>query len=375
MRTATSIIIFFLLGACVDRLHYDIKKTNDYGISVDGFISDHSGPYQVRINRAFDIESKETIKIPVSVEHLILSDNAGTSEELKEINSGIYETSPIGIHGQVGNVYKLKIELTDGRVYESVPDTLLPTGKIDSLYYFYSSVVNSEGALDNGFDIFVDASRGDGGSRFMWKMTGTFQAETRPECDNLNCYLLDGKCNFAPACSGLLNIGSTAFRNLVRVKPCECCRCWYKIFNNKLVLSDDQLNFSGNYNELYLHRIPVTPWIFMHKIHVEVSQISLTSNSFRFWKAIRDQKNAIGSLFQPITGKIPVNFIQLNGTASPILGLFYATSINKKSLYILRDNVPRLEELCAIPPGTICCRSCLEAFPNATNVKPAFWID
>ena len=362
----------------MDRLHFDIKKTNDYGISVDGFISDQPGPYQIRINRAFDIESKETIKIPVSVEHLILSDNAGTSEELTEINSGIYETIATGIRGKVGNVYTLRIELTDGKIYESVPDTLLPAGRIDSLYYSYSSVVNSEGALDNGFDIFVNASRGDGGSRFMWKMTGTFQAETRPECDNLNCYILDGKCNFAPPCSGLLNIGSTAFRNLVRVKPCECCRCWYKIFNTKPVLSDDQLNSSGNYNELYLHRIPVTPWVFMHKIHIQASQISLTRNSFRFWKAIRDQQNAIGSLFQPVTGKIPANFIQLNGTAAPILGLFYATSINKKSVYILRDNVPHHEllpapdELCATP---FCCRSCLEAFPNATNVKPAFWID
>ena len=215
----------------------------------------------------------------------------------------------------------------------------------------------------------------------MWKMTGTFQAETRPECDNLNCYYLDGKCNFAPSCSGLLNIGSTAFRNLVRVKPCECCTCWYKIFNTIPVLSDDHLNSSGNYNELYLHRIPVTPWVFMHKIHIQASQISLTRNSFRFWKAIRDQRNAIGSLFQPVTGKIPVNFIQRNGQESPILGLFYAASVHSKTMYILRDDrphpelLPTLAEIALIPPGTIGCLSCLQAFPNATTVKPSFWRD
>lgn len=134
MRTIISIVVFLILGACVDRLHFDIKKSNDYGIAVDGFVSDQPGPYQIRINRAFDIESIETIKIPVSVKHLILSDNKGTSEELKEINSGIYETNAAGIRGQVGKVYTLRIELTDGKIYESVPDTLLPAGRMDSLY-------------------------------------------------------------------------------------------------------------------------------------------------------------------------------------------------------------------------------------------------
>lgn len=375
----TSIGIFLVLGACVDRLHFDIKKSNDYGIAVDGFVSDQPGPYQIRINRAFDIESIETIKTPVSVKHLILSDNKGTSEELKEINSGIYETNAVGIRGQVGKVYTLRIELTDGKIYESVPDTLLPAGRMDSLYYSYISVPNKDGALDNGFDIFVNASRGDGGSRFMWKMTGTFQSETRPECFAGQCFILDGKCNFLPPCTGIRNVGSTSFPELIRVKPCECCKCWYKIFNTKPVLSDDQLNSSGNYNDLLLHRIPVSPWIFMHKIHVRVSQISLTRNSFRFWKAIRDQRNAIGSIFQPVTGKIPVNFIQVNGLESPVMGLFYATSISSKSMYITRDNVPHPELLPTLDylvnTYKIGCISCLDAFPNATNVKPAFWSD
>ena len=376
----TSIGIFLVLGACVDRLHFDIKKSNDYGIAVDGFISDQPGPYQIRINRAFDIESTETIKTPVTVSHLTLSDNKGTTEELTEIDAGIYETSVTGIRGQVGRVYTLRIELTDGKIYESIPDTLLPTGIVDSLYYSYTSLAKSDGATDDGFDIFFNASRGNGGRRFMWKMTGTFQAETHPERDNLNCYFSDGKCNYAPLCSGLLNIGSSGFRNLVRVKPCECCTCWYKIFNTKPELSDERLNSSGNYSNIRLYRIPVTPWIFAHKIHVQVSQISLTNNSFRFWKAIRDQRNAIGSIFQPVTGKIPVNFVQLNGSGPPILGLFYATSISSsKPMYITRDNVPHPESLPTLDylanTYQIGFISCLNAFPNATNVKPAFWSD
>ena len=76
MRSITSILFFLGLGACVDRLHYDIDivRSGDYGISIDGFISDQPGPYRVNINQIFDIESKDFIKTPVSVKNMIISD-------------------------------------------------------------------------------------------------------------------------------------------------------------------------------------------------------------------------------------------------------------------------------------------------------------
>ncbi len=82
-----------------------------------------------------------------------------------------------------------------------------------------------------------------------------------------------------------------------------------------------------------------------------------------------------------MSGKIPGNFVQLTGEESPVLGLFYAASMSSKSTYINRDDVP---QQIIIPDGYIPahlslpvlgCLSCLELFPNATNVKPPFWID
>lgn len=113
----------------------------------------------------------------------------------------------------------------------------------------------------------------------------------------------------------------------------------------------------------------------MHKIHVEVSQRSLTEHSFRFWKAIKDQRNAVNSLFQPVSGRIPLNFIQLVGGEAPIQGIFYATAISSKSIYITRNDVPNLSMIPSLESPGIGWISCLELFPNATNVKPEFWED
>ncbi len=372
-------MFFLLLGACVDRLQFDIIKSPDYGIVVDGFISNQPGPYTIKISKAFDIESKESIKLSVTAKRLILSDNHGFSEELSEVNSGTYQTKATGIRGQIGNIYKLRVELLDGKIYESVPDTLLSSGKMDSLYYSYEGATKLDGGTEYGFDVFANSSQGSSSNnRFMWKMAGTFQSETHPEFQDGGCFWLGYKCNFLPPCSGYRNIGTQSFREIVKVFPCECCTCWYSIFNSKPILSDDYISTGQTYKAIKVHRIPINAWIFMHKIHVEVSQLSLTHRSFRFFKAILNQKNAVNSLFQPVSGKIPVNFIQLSGEEVPVQGIFYATGISSKSRYIKRENVPHYgllpssDELAKAGIGFV---SCLELFPNATNIKPLFWED
>src|SRR6266705_3988359 len=94
-----SLLSILLTAACVDRLSFDINKEVNFGISVDGFISDLPGPYEIRINSIFDIESKESRKNPVSVRSLTISDDQGNAETLRELDAGIYQTNAAGIRG------------------------------------------------------------------------------------------------------------------------------------------------------------------------------------------------------------------------------------------------------------------------------------
>ena len=157
MRTIISILFFLTLGACVDRIQFDITRSGDYGIVLTGFVSDEPGPYTVTVSKAFDIESKETIKTAISVKRLVLSDNQGSSEELSMIKEGTYQTKANGIRGYVGRVYTLRVELLDGKIYESVPDTLPIAGKMDTIYYSFGRTVNLEGSAEYGFDVFANA--------------------------------------------------------------------------------------------------------------------------------------------------------------------------------------------------------------------------
>ena len=375
MRIIFPAIYFLIFGACVDRIQFDLTKTGNYNIVVYGFISDRSGPYKVTISTAFDIESKDFIKTPISVKPLFIFDNDDVREELKEKKPGEYETSADGIRGQVGRVYTLRVELLNGKIYESVPDTLQSAGKMDSAYYSFSRLENKNGTLEYGFDIFANSSQGSSSSSsFLLNMKGTYQSDTNPESAVGGCFLLNNKCNYVPACTGLRNMNPTSAGLPVyeRIEPCSCCTCWYSISNFSPVLKDDQFTNLENFNGLKINHIPLNGWIFMNKIHVEVMLFSLTTNAFRFWKAVKDQRAAIGSLFQPVSGKIPINFTQLSGDESSVQGLFYASAISSKSFYITRADVPNVN---MIPAAGAANKSCLELFPNATNVKPSFWED
>ena len=380
-RSFISILIILSGGACVDRLFIDIGKSSTFPVVVDGFISDKPGPYKILVSRAFDSESKSELKIPISVQKMILSDDAGHSETLTEQEQGTYHTSPSGIQGAPGRAYKLRIELLDGRIYETLPDTILDTsGKIERVYHTFKEGTDANGASTYSFDVFFDAVAGEkSNNRFLWRFTGTFQSETHPELRDIVYNAIpcaNSKCNFYDLCSGILNVGGNILGSsarFVQVHPCECCTCWYDIFNPLPMLSDSKFEQGGVFRGIKAYNVSLNQWIFMHKIHIDISQLNLTRQTFNFWKAILDQKNSSGSLFQPVTGRIPNYFTQFSGPEAAIEGLFFAASVRNKTIFLTREDVPN--------PGIIpeviqpWRASCLTLFPNGTTTKPSFWVD
>jgi len=369
-----SALIFMISAACVDRLTFDLEGSPTIVPVVNGFISDQPGPYQVTVSESFDIEQDPKSKNPIAVRSLIISDNTGVSEELTQVREGLYETSPTGIQGIVGRSYSLRIELLDGRIYQSIPDTLLKSGTLDSIWFDFVSKYDENNAPFYAFDIFFNSSASiESDFRFLWKFTGTYQAETNPEQEK-GCFYINGKCNYINPCTGLLNVAYPDYPpRYERVGPCECCTCWYQLTNNNILLNEARLEEEGRYTGVKAYSLPLSPWYFMHKVHYRVEQFSITRQTSRFWKSIMDQQDAVNSIFQPINGKIPSNFKQVYGDEHPIAGIFYAAGISSESAYIYRSNIPNL---LLIPNNKgIAKRSCLQAFPNSTNIKPSYWED
>lgn len=371
MRILALVIVLLIFGgACIDKIDIETGTPETFPVTVDGFISDQPGPYEVKLNKAFDIQSKIAFKTAISAHRVTIFDDHGNSEILTQVIQGTYRTKANGIRGTIGRAYKLRVELLDGRIYESIPDTLYRAGHVDSVYHRFKSEVTADGILKYGFDVYMDSSPEDRKNfRYMWQFAGTFQVETNPELYDTICEA--GRCPLPLACSSY--ILNTKTLELEYAKLCDCCTCWTTFFGDELVLSDNEFVVNGRFNNIKVAYVPVSPWTFMYKVYSEVSQLSLSQQAFDFWRAVKRQKNASGSLFQPITGKVPANFVQLSGTTAPVEGLFYATAVVTKAIYITRNDVSPQS---IIPPQDLPYKnSCLKLFPNSTLTKPSFWVN
>jgi hypothetical protein len=271
-----------------------------------------------------------------------------------------------GIRGEVGRGYKLRVQLLDGRIYESIMDTLKSYGSMDSVYHEFVEEKDLDGVTNYGFNVNFDANAGSEASYyFLWKFKGTFQVDTNPELHKVPCG--EGRCPDPRPCSSYIWNGA----KLEYVKPCECCTCWIDFFNDMPVVSDNQLINAGRFTNIHAAYVPVTQWTFMYKVHAEVKQFTLSRRAFNFWSAVVAQKKATGSLFQPVTGKVPGNFVQISGDPGAVEGLFYASSVNSKSVFITRRDVP---DEGIIPPQDLPYEeSCERLFPYSTTEKPAYW--
>jgi hypothetical protein len=352
----------------VDRVFLDFEKPDGYAVVVDGMITDEPGPYTVKLTKAFDVESKSSFRATLSARRVEIRDNAGNREDLVEVSQGTYQTSPTGIQGVVGRAYTLRIELLDGRIYESKADSMGSSGRVDSVYFSYIESQGPQQESTYGFDVFFDSNAKENGSYyFLWRFKGTYQVESNPELHTKSCG--ESRCPDPLPCSGYI-VGASG---LEEVDTCECCTCWVEFYNETPIVSDNKFNQSGKFVSVKAAYVPINQWTFMYKVRAEISQMSLSYNAYVFWKAIRSQKEATNSIFQPITGKIPSNFVQLSGTPGPIEGIFYATSVSRKSVYITRQHVPNED---VIPLQDLPFEdTCEKLFNNSSSRMPDYWVE
>lgn len=136
-----------LLSSCTDVVDVDLPDPEPQ-LAVEGNITDQPGPYTIRLTKTGAYFTEQELPAVRGAE-LVLSDNEGHRETLRETTPGHYQTS--GIRGKIGNHYVLTIR-TEGQEYRAateikripVIDGLTQKAKIgeagweDGLYAFYN---------------------------------------------------------------------------------------------------------------------------------------------------------------------------------------------------------------------------------------------
>jgi hypothetical protein len=394
-RYITFLVGWLLTDACVDRINFDIPSQYAKDIVIEGLITDEPGPYTVKLSTVIKSDDTRPKGIPVYAKKISIYDNVGNSEVLKQTGAGIYQTQSGGIQGVIGREYYIRVEMENGNVFESRPDKMNPVGAVDSIYYDFESYQPETEPTAYRYRIYIDAhTTPEADNHFRWKFNGTYVVETLPQYT----HCLGTPCTWCPAkCSGYEWVidkdGRRVLKEGYAYNPetreveyviglrCTCCRCWVTAPEAKPKVSDLQLSASGKFIKVEMGTVPVNFYTFFEKYRVEIVQMSLSRTAFDYWRAIASQKEAVGSLFQPITGKIPTNLFEIDNVQG-VQGLFYAAAVTKKQIYLdqsayhVEVHIPQDDCNGILRAGAVGL-DCRLAFPGSvsTNVRPADWKD
>ncbi|MEK6781483.1 MAG: DUF4249 domain-containing protein [Bacteroidota bacterium] len=362
------LITFLMLSACVERIEFDVPEAQLLTV-VEGMISDNPGPYTVTVSKGISLDADSSYRVPVENASIKLFDDEGNVEEFSEIRPGLYSTGG-SMQGQIGHSYYIRIESSEGLVFESEPERINQVGEIENIRFEFEprTIVESFGEIRaDVFNVFVDAKSGsDAGTYVRWKYTGTYKVITYPELHFTNTPPYRPYKDPFP-CSGYVIVPGPSGGTLERRADCTCCTCWVNDFEEAPQLSDVQFITANQFKNIKVGEVPINNATFHEKYLVEVEQMSLSRKAFEFFKIVRAQKEGASSIFQPLSGEIKGNIKSIN-TNESVVGIFWATSSLKKKLYIYPRDVPYL-----LTPIDFLTLPCYQFYHNASSTKPINW--
>ena len=369
-KCKATFLLFGIIG-CVEPVSFEVPPASSL-LVVEGYVSSSDGSHTVKLSRATNIESDTLVSSPVTEAIIDLYENDEIVARFNETLPGNYQIDKGQVTGVIGSDYHIKFSTMDGSVYESLPDKLQAVGQISEVHLEleHKTRLTDFGETDaSAFNVLVDSKSGPLKDAYIrWRYSAFYGVDTYP-----SLYMRD-EPPYTPfkdpwPCSGYIVVegppGSGG--KLEQIGDCTCCECWGKISESAPTLSNDELVRDGEFYNVFVGQVPITPTVFQQKVMLQVEQMSLNRAAFDFFDLIRSQKENTQSIFQPATGELRGN-VRAENKSDAVIGIFYATSINTAVLFVDSTNVPY-----KIPEETFLTLPCAEITPNATYEMPELW--
>jgi hypothetical protein len=362
------LILFLITDACIDRYHLP-EKLSGPRLVVDGMITDQPGPATIVLSESLDINTSVRKTEPVTGATVTIHDDAGNKELLQEVSAGVYQTSGIALKGVIGRKYHATIRIQE-KEYVSDPQTLLPAGVIDDVYFIAEENVINDGDLtlpQNSVSILMNA-RGTPGAPnlFRWRWSATYEVKTFPELKT-RLDLESRPPVEIPAplpCSGYI-MGDGGV--IEKIDTCTCCKCWVDESGSRALISDNQFSENDSFRGVHVVKLPVDSWRFNIKYLIRIEQLSVSEEVYAFWKLVKAQQDGEGSLFQPNAVRVKGNVHSTTDPDEQVLGIFSVSAVTTKELSIVKDQIP------FTMTSEIVAASCFSLFQGSSNIKPPNW--
>ncbi|HHP7242483.1 MAG TPA: DUF4249 domain-containing protein [Cyclobacteriaceae bacterium] len=335
---------------CTQPFDFD-SGTQPNLLVVDGRIDNTGLPQIVKLFRSFDPGELGQNEFNANVS---LIDNLGNVANYKEDSNtpGTYILNPGNFSIGIGITYHLRIQLNDGEIYESVPQTMPESIKPDTMTFELE--IDDRFSELNFVNLFVNTPLGDRPDKvwFRWEINEAFNFLTEQKCDTINnvraCYVTD-----------------------------------VPIDRDKIFIYHSESSSIRELRDFRLSKRGLLPHQqFNYQHYFTAFQYSITEEAFNYWDNINKLSNQQGTFFDPVPGSVRGNIFNVNDPEEKVLGFFEVASVDTVRTFTTPDLLEphEVERICPPCDSTVCdttfwmkvCCDC-SIIPNSTEIRPEYW--
>jgi hypothetical protein len=357
MRLIKVMIVLFFVSAssCISDIDLQAPADVDRLLAIQAQLTKGSPHvFFASIAKVFDFGGRSA---PIRVRSVTLANELGQeliipNTDTEEYRLEIPTDSEFVIEDFM--TFNLEVVTSDGRVYTSSFEQLLPVAQVEQLDVEIITELEQQETIIGGLEeveklqISVTSpatvpTTNDLG-RFRWTFEEVYrQSDTPPDgSDSKTCYVTQGigatvETTFDPTLSGV-----TRIENL-------------PIFVNNIFFNYAE----GNY-------------------FIALQQ-SLTPTAFTYFNSVSEVISREASIFNSPAGRVQSNFTNLDDPNDEVFGYFFATSIDTARIFISPEMAGSPRNLCPVTsmrptdcPSAACC-DCLDQEASTLD-RPVWWL-
>jgi hypothetical protein len=367
---------------------------------VEGLMTDEVRPYVIKLSIAEPFNSYDNYPLVRSAK-VSITDNKGNIFNLQD-EGGTYVSDPKELIGQAGRIYTLHIETTDGNIYESTPQFLLPNYsdvKASAVFKTKEILVqdyngNYSKSTINGVDLLYDIKYDSDTMpkfRFLQTMTTEYIYINTYHPEFLKRVLRELYsrspvvfCWSASVPDDLVNLTDEEYEtsnDLIQKHSVCFIPTYYTKQTNEIdsILPYVVYVHKGSVDTVYI--LPPDTVVNVPIVNriIRVTQYRLNQETFQYYKNINTLLSAQGKIFDPVAFQFTGNITCKNNPQKKALGFFEASSAITKYYFIRpgEDTVHTIQSY--NPPAPEGCERWdsipMDQGSTEEPVPPSFWVN
>ena len=349
-------ITLVLPTACIDPDDSILRSTTDI-LVVEGTITNLPEPQIIRLNRSqADRLTGEFSTVPVTKATVEIRVDSSQIIACHETLDGRYQL-PSDFRGQVGHAYQLRFTLTDGTRYVSTPQVMPAVSPIDRVSARFNPASLPVQQLDGytaAHDLFIDSQDPvdqHNYYRWEWKLwerqywchtcrQGVYSAyKVLPRAYKDRDYFVTGTelyedCFSPPAGKAEEEAPEVPKEDWIYDYGCQT-PCWQIIYGYDILVFDDKSTNGGFISQ---QRVAQIPFYDYRPGLVDIRQLSLTADAYRYYSLFEEQTQHTGGLAETPPTALRGNVHAVDHPEIGVVGYFSASAVSLVHYWLNRTD-------------------------------------